>query len=113
MSCLRFGDCYSKTSQYSSGCLLIQLPLVVHGVLLVLGNLKETGWFYYNNRRSAGKTYLFTATNLASCQSKADIEEEFEIHWFTPEEIDGMIANGDIVNYSLLAAWALYKAKRL
>jgi len=77
------------------------------------GNLKETGWFYYNNRRSAGKTYLFTATNLASCQSKADIEEEFEIHWFTPEEIDGMIANGDIVNYSLLAAWALYKAKRL
>ncbi len=77
------------------------------------GTLKEIGWFYNNNRRSAGKTHLFIATNLASCQSKADVEEEFEIHWFTPEEIDGMVANGEIVNYTLLAGWALYKAKQL
>ncbi len=77
------------------------------------GALKEIGWFYYNNRRSAGKMHLFIATNLTSCPAKTDIEEEFEIHWFTPEEIDGLIANGDIVNYSLLATWALYRAKYL
>jgi hypothetical protein len=63
----------------------------------------EGDWLvYYNNRRSAGKTYLFDCNQPVFCQSK--VVKKFEIHWFTPEEIDGMIANGDIVNYSLLAA---------
>lgn len=77
------------------------------------GEFTSFGWFYLDNRRRPSKFYVFLATNLQPKKTKNDPEEEFVDYWFTPHEIDTMIAAGDIVNYSLLSAWAMYKARLL
>lgn len=78
----------------------------------VTGNLKSIGWFYSNNRRNDAKFYVFTATDIQEVTThNPDEEEEFEHYWLTEKQIDEKIRNGDIINYSFLAAWALYKAR--
>ena len=73
------------------------------------GDLKQLGWFYYHNRRSAGKMYVFMATNIKNCKKNHDLEEEFEDYWFSAKQIENMIKTGKIVNFSILAGWSLYK----
>lgn len=72
---------------------------------------RELGAYYPNNRRSAAKMYVFLATGLTSVQAEGDPEEFIESYWKTTDEIERMIASGDIVNHSVLAAWSLYRAK--
>lgn len=74
------------------------------------GELKEVGWYYTDNRRTSAKFYVFVANNLKPAKAPKDAEEEFIDFWFTPQEIEKMIASGKITNYSFLSAWALYKA---
>lgn len=74
------------------------------------GDLKLLGWYYMDNRRKNSKFYVYLATNIAEDTSKnQDIEEELEDCWFTEQEIEEMIRNGEITTYSALAAWAFYK----
>jgi ADP-ribose pyrophosphatase YjhB (NUDIX family) len=74
------------------------------------GDLKLLGWYYLDNRRKDSKFFVFLATNISEDTSKTqDIEEELEDYWFTEQEIDEMIRNGELVTYSGLAAWAFYK----
>ena len=73
--------------------------------------MKELGWFYVNNRRTDSKIHTFFASDLSEHKLPHDDEEEFESFWFTESEIDELIKNGGVTNYSLLAGWALYKAK--
>ncbi len=75
----------------------------------IQGDLKEIGWFYNNNRRSASIMHVFVATNLVTTATNHDIEEAFEDHWISEDQIDHMIQSGMIINYTLLAAWSLYK----
>jgi ADP-ribose pyrophosphatase len=77
------------------------------------GSLSEIGYFYFNNRRSNGKFFVFCAKNLVSCEAKPDDEEDIESYWFKTEEINTMIKNGKIINASALAGWALFKAANL
>lgn len=73
------------------------------------GDLKQIGWFYINNRRTSSKFYVFTAHNIIPIKTdNGDIEEEFEDHWLTINEIENLIANNDIRNYTALAAWAFF-----
>ncbi|MEO5627753.1 MAG: NUDIX hydrolase [Candidatus Saccharimonadales bacterium] len=74
------------------------------------GDLVELGWYYKNNRRTSAKFYVFKASNLSKRHAQKDIEEDFVDHWFTHEEINTMIVKGEILNYSFLAAWAMYNA---
>lgn len=76
------------------------------------GSLHKIGWFYMDNRRRSSKLYVFTAQHLEVAIAKKDIEEDFESYWCTEEQIDAMISRGEIINYSMLAAWALYKASK-
>lgn len=72
------------------------------------GELTQIGWYYRDNRRSAGKMYVFVAQNLSEIRVEKDLEEEFESYWLTKEEIEDLISNGEFTNYSGLAAWTLY-----
>jgi ADP-ribose pyrophosphatase len=74
----------------------------------ITGSLKEIGWFYTDNRRSASKMYVFTATNLIPAEGTPDLEELFENNWLGEKTITKYIATGKIVNYSLLSAWSIY-----
>jgi ADP-ribose pyrophosphatase len=76
------------------------------------GDLSPLGWYYIDNRRRKAKFYVFLAQNLSETSAQHDIEEVFEDYWFTEKEVDQMIARGEITNYSLLCAWAIFKAKR-
>jgi ADP-ribose pyrophosphatase len=74
------------------------------------GDLTMLGWFYVDNRRKSDKFYVFLAKNLKEAVGKADIEEEFEYCWLKEADIDQMLRDGKVVNYSMLSGWALYKA---
>ena len=76
------------------------------------GDMTLLGWFYDSNRRSKRRMYIFLATNLVEATAIKDAEEEFEDHWLTEDEIDGMIKSNEICNFIALAGWALYKTKR-
>lgn len=102
--------------QFSGGALHEREDLI-GGVLRELaeeagyvGEAKQIGWFYADNRRKSQKLCVFTVTGLQPAFAEKDPEEEFVDHWLTVDEIDDLIAKGKIVNFSLLAAWALFKA---
>lgn len=76
------------------------------------GDLSYLGWFYINNRRSDMKFHVYTAMNLVEHKGSLDPEEAIEQHWLSEEEITTLIANGEVTNSSLLAAWSLYRAKK-
>jgi ADP-ribose pyrophosphatase len=73
------------------------------------GELTKIGWFHPDNRRKTSKMHVFVARNLSVKISQSDPEEAFEDFWLTPAEIETLIKNGEIVNYSTLAAWTLLK----
>jgi len=75
------------------------------------GKLQKLGTFYLNNRRTAHKSHIFLATQLTTVEAQPDIEEAFESYWYTENEIDELIAKGQMTNQTLLAGWALYSAK--
>lgn len=69
------------------------------------------GWYYVNNRRTKAKMYVVLATELTlSKKEGGDIEEDIESEWVAVADIDKMIQSGEIVNFSVLAAWSLYRA---
>jgi ADP-ribose pyrophosphatase len=75
--------------------------------------LSEIGWYYVNNRRSNAKMYVVVARECKICDSLAgDPEENITSEWIPIAQFEEMISNGQIVNYSVLAAWALYKSKQ-
>lgn len=76
------------------------------------GDLEDIGWYYPNNRRSPARMHVYMATNLTKKQSEGDDEELFENFWMSESEIEEKIVSGEARNYSLLAAWTLYKAKK-
>ncbi len=76
------------------------------------GELTALGWFYLNNRRSRQKMYVYLVTDLYEVAKQPDPEEFIQDFWFTEDEIDTMIRENEIYNYTLLAGWALYKSKR-
>jgi ADP-ribose pyrophosphatase len=73
------------------------------------GDLKEIGWFYVDNRRKSSKMHIFVAENLIEAKGLKDEEEELEDFWLTEKEIDDLIKNQELVIYSALASWAIYK----
>lgn len=74
--------------------------------------LIELGSYYTNNRRSSGKMYVYLAKDLQEESLPGDLEENIESYWLSETEIDELIKNGEIKNYSVLAAWTLYKLKK-
>jgi ADP-ribose pyrophosphatase len=78
---------------------------------LKANSLVELGSYYINNRRSNSKMYVYLASDLQNESLTADAEEDIKSYWFSEAEIDELIKKGDIKNYSVLAAWSLYKLR--
>ncbi len=76
------------------------------------GSLTLLGWFYLHNRRADQKMFVYFATDLSTVSAEKDPEETFEDHWLTESEIDAMIKDNTIRNYTALAGWALYKSSK-
>jgi 8-oxo-dGTP pyrophosphatase MutT (NUDIX family) len=77
------------------------------------GKLTLLGTVFSNNRRSARKTYVYLGEDLTEASLPGDPEEEIEVAWFTEDEVDELIRSGQVVNPSVLVAWAFYRAKRI
>lgn len=73
------------------------------------GDINEIGWFYTDNRRKNSKMHVFVTKNLAETVGQKDEEEELEDYWFTESEIDELIKNKELIIYSALATWTIYK----
>lgn len=71
--------------------------------------MEMLGEYLINNRRSDGMMHVYLATDLVEQSQVGDIEEDIRIFWFSEEEIDALIKNGEIINCHVLAAWSLYK----
>lgn len=71
------------------------------------------GKYYINNRRSDAIMRVYIARNIFKKNGKKDLEEEFVLEWRSPNEIDSLIASGEIENCHLLASWAIYKQLNL
>lgn len=72
------------------------------------GDLEQIGWYYRDNRRSAGKMFVYIATNLRSATAPQDDVEEFVSHWMTKDEISKLVADEQFTNYSAMAAWGFF-----
>jgi ADP-ribose pyrophosphatase len=77
------------------------------------GRLTLLGTFFPSNRRSARKTYVYLGEDLTEESLPGDPEEEIEVAWFTEDQVDELIRSGQVVNQSILAAWAFYRARRI
>jgi ADP-ribose pyrophosphatase len=74
------------------------------------GRLTLLGTFFRDNRRSDLKTLVYLAEGLTEASLPGDPEEQqIETLWVSEEEVDTMIREGQIVNLSILAAWAFYR----
>jgi 8-oxo-dGTP pyrophosphatase MutT (NUDIX family) len=77
-------------------------------------NLSLLGWYYIDNRRSAAKMYVFLVANPVPCEKEGgDQEEEIVNEWATIESLEHQIAQGEIVSFSLLSAWTLFRVRPL
>ena len=71
------------------------------------------GWYYPNNRRSKAKMYVFLADGVTEGKKEGgDAEEDITSEWVAENDLEAKMRAGEIVNYSVLAAWALLKAKQ-
>jgi ADP-ribose pyrophosphatase len=76
-----------------------------------IGEPKYLGFYYANNRRSSAKMHVVHVTDATECTKEGgDAEEFITSEWVTVSELRSMIAEGKIVNLSVLAGMAMYDA---
>lgn len=69
------------------------------------------GEYFVNFRRSDLKMLVYLGEGLTEASLPGDLEEQIETVWATETEVDELIRTGQVVNYSLLAAWSIYRAR--
>lgn len=74
-------------------------------------HIELLGEFDVSPGRLKSATIALLATNLTKKSLAANENEEFEIEWFTKEEIDEKIISGEIREVAMVAAWHLAKTK--
>jgi ADP-ribose pyrophosphatase len=68
-------------------------------------SIRELGWYYPNNRRSAAKMYVFLAESVTEAEKQGgDQEEDIQSEWVTIANLESKISSREIVNFSVLAA---------
>ncbi len=80
---------------------------------ITVKELVALGSFYTYIRRTPMAVVVFLAEMLGSTVPRLEKEEQIETFWYTEEEIDQIIKNGDFKNAPSLAAWALYKTNKM
>ncbi len=67
------------------------------------------GWFNPMNGASDEECYVFIARGLTAANAHPESSEEFEPRMVTRDELNTLIANGEIWDGMTLAAYALYR----
>jgi 8-oxo-dGTP pyrophosphatase MutT (NUDIX family) len=67
------------------------------------------GWFNPMNGATDEQCYVFLGRGLTAATAHPEVSEEFEPVMVTRDELDVMIANGEIWDGMTLAAYALYR----
>lgn len=75
------------------------------------GRLTPLGSFNPCNGLLHEKCYVFLAEDLSAVERELEPSEEMTVVQKTGDEIDAMIAAGEIFDGQTLAAWSLYKAR--
>lgn len=76
-------------------------------------SLTQLGFFYTNNRRDSAKMFVFLAENGTSgLKTNQDKEEEITSEWIKISDLQHMITEGGITNFSMLASWALFQNRK-
>lgn len=75
-------------------------------------NMIPLGWYYPNNRRTKAKMYVFLADGVRKgVKQGGDAEEDIVSEWISEADLEEKIKAGEIVNFSVLAAWALFRSR--
>lgn len=73
-------------------------------------SVTSLGFFYINNRRDSAKMFVYLAEDgTAGRDTNQDLEENITSQWIKIPQLQKMIAEGEIHNFSILASWALYQ----
>lgn len=76
--------------------------------------LTSLGFFYRNNRREKGRMHVFQAdADRDDLETEPDTEEFITSEWLPIPRFECKIAEGEITNFSMLAAWALYQNRNV
>jgi ADP-ribose pyrophosphatase len=73
--------------------------------------LDPLGSFLVDHRRSAGRQYVFLATEFEERRLAPDLGEIIEFEWLSIDTVEEAIRSGAIENMFLLAIWTLFKLK--
>jgi ADP-ribose pyrophosphatase len=77
-----------------------------------IGTPSYLGYYYPRNRTSDSKMHVVVMDNVETCKKEGgDAEEFITSEWISLSRLRTMIASGKIVNFSILAALAMYDAK--
>ena len=74
--------------------------------------IEHVGTFLPHRRRSAVRGHVHLATGLRPGKPEPEAQEIIALEWIPVETIEGMIAAGRIEDAHLLAAWAIFRARR-
>lgn len=73
------------------------------------GKLHLLGTFYADNRRKTQKMYVYVATEIQKTETdREDTEEGIKQFWHTAAEINDMVRQNKLENWSALAGWAMF-----
>jgi ADP-ribose pyrophosphatase len=77
-----------------------------------IGTPSYLGFYYPRNRLSSSKMHVVLVTDVKPSKKEGGDNEEFiSSEWTTIATLHKMIADGDVVNFSILAGMAIYDAK--
>ena len=81
---------------------------------LAAAMLTPLGSFYLQHRLSDARLHFFVGTDLMAqaAETHDPYECGIETHWLTEGEVGALIAQGEVTNGPMLAAWSLYREKR-
>jgi 8-oxo-dGTP pyrophosphatase MutT (NUDIX family) len=83
---------------------------------LLAGSMRNLGGFYIDNRRTDAKMHVFLVVDPHDDVGIPDEEEVISSEWISIADFKQRIKQGEIQNWSMLAAWSLlgdesYKSK--
>lgn len=77
-----------------------------------IGTPAYLGYYYPRNRFSCNKMHVVLITDVQPSKKEGGDAEEFIVsEWISNKKLHRMIADGEIVNFSILAGMAIYDAK--
>jgi 8-oxo-dGTP pyrophosphatase MutT (NUDIX family) len=72
------------------------------------GTLTLLGTFYADNRRKTQMMYVYVATDLREVSATPEDTEDVTCQWRTPAEVNALIKDNTLNNWSALAGWAMF-----